>query len=264
MKSSTPLLHNTTAKQLQEMQDAEARAILIIGGEVGNQEEVAAWMTESQADAAATLVYSSPTVDEIRSINQHARTAGSTRRSVVIYKIDQAKHEAQNALLKLLEEPTQDLVYILTASTIEPILPTVVSRCAQVWLKKPDIDGYIKRFEAHSPSTQSVAHKTTGGNVKGMQAYLAGENAIMTEAKSLVSAAAYTRLSKVNDLAKDRDHATALVLALQRIYHFLLTKQIAKPDPQMASRLEACCLAHDRLLMNSNTKLVLDELFISL
>lgn len=50
-------------------------------------------------------------------------------RYVIVLKIDQASEEAQNALLKTLEEEGENLQFIITACDESQVLPTVISRC---------------------------------------------------------------------------------------------------------------------------------------
>lgn len=57
------------------------------------------------------------------------------RQSVyVILNADEMLREAQNALLKLLEEPPSSAILLLTASNLPAVLPTVRSRCQPVKL----------------------------------------------------------------------------------------------------------------------------------
>jgi DNA polymerase-3 subunit delta' len=55
--------------------------------------------------------------------------------------------EANNALLKILEEPPKKLIIILEARKLEKILPTILSRCQIIKKTKqssnPDITGYL-------------------------------------------------------------------------------------------------------------------------
>ena len=51
------------------------------------------------------------------------------KRIFVINDAEEMTDEAQNALLKLLEEPPQNHIFILTASNIAGVFPTVLSRC---------------------------------------------------------------------------------------------------------------------------------------
>ncbi|UCD05220.1 MAG: hypothetical protein JSV98_08895, partial [candidate division WOR-3 bacterium] len=52
-----------------------------------------------------------------------------TKRIVLILEADQMTDEAANCLLKTLEEPPVDTVFVLTSSRPEYLLPTIRSRC---------------------------------------------------------------------------------------------------------------------------------------
>jgi DNA polymerase III delta prime subunit len=56
-------------------------------------------------------------------------------KAVIIYEIQQATPEAQNALLKCIEEPGENVVIIATAHDVRSVLPTIISRCKVVILK---------------------------------------------------------------------------------------------------------------------------------
>ncbi|WP_461373708.1 DNA polymerase III subunit delta' [Candidatus Aquicultor sp.] len=51
---------------------------------------------------------------------------------IVIDEADRFTPEAANALLKTLEEPPVDVVFVLVSSNPEAVLPTIISRCRQV------------------------------------------------------------------------------------------------------------------------------------
>ncbi len=56
------------------------------------------------------------------------------RTVVVITGIDTMRKGAANAFLKFLEEPSERLVFILTADKTDQLLPTIISRCQQIRL----------------------------------------------------------------------------------------------------------------------------------
>ncbi len=58
-------------------------------------------------------------------------------RVVVLYPLDALQTEGANALLKTLEEPPQDTVFLLVTDRIDRILPTILSRCRQFPLQPP-------------------------------------------------------------------------------------------------------------------------------
>lgn len=53
---------------------------------------------------------------------------------VIISEIETMRKEAANAFLKLLEEPSENVLFILTSSKTDQLLPTIVSRCQQIRL----------------------------------------------------------------------------------------------------------------------------------
>jgi DNA polymerase-3 subunit delta' len=82
----------------------------------------------------ASSAYSSTTeilIDKIRELKKvsNLRLYNAKVKVFVISEAERMRHEAANSLLKLLEEPPEDLTLILTTSRIDKLLPTVISRC---------------------------------------------------------------------------------------------------------------------------------------
>jgi len=73
-------------------------------------------------------------IDQIRQLlaMMYRKPQEGRRRIVVIDSMDLMEAEAQNALLKLLEEPPQDNIMILLTEQIQQMLPTIASRCQPV------------------------------------------------------------------------------------------------------------------------------------
>jgi len=63
---------------------------------------------------------------------------------IVLDEVDRMKKEAANAFLKLLEEPSPNLMFVLTSSHPENLLSTIISRCQIVQLQ-PLTAGEIER-----------------------------------------------------------------------------------------------------------------------
>ncbi|HEY5657008.1 MAG TPA: hypothetical protein VIY27_04390 [Myxococcota bacterium] len=76
-------------------------------------------------------------IGQIRAL-QHAlrlRSSEGSRRAAVVADAERLNQEAQNALLRLLEEPPPDTTLVLVASTSAGLLATVRSRCQKVWFR---------------------------------------------------------------------------------------------------------------------------------
>lgn len=63
---------------------------------------------------------------------------GKTK-AVIIEAYESITLEAQNALLKLLEEPPNNTLIIISASRKELLLPTIISRCKVIILREKEI-----------------------------------------------------------------------------------------------------------------------------
>lgn len=82
-------------------------------------------------------------------------TLGSYRggkRVVLIYPVESMQIEAANCLLKTLEEPSENLHFILITSQLERILPTIRSRCQLTHIPKPATTQAIAWLKEHVPN----------------------------------------------------------------------------------------------------------------
>ena len=81
-------------------------------------------------------------IEQVRTLSEVILTQTTTQRVVVLYSFETASLEAQNALLKILEEKTLHNVFILFTNNIERIIPTIRSRVQVIVLdeKKKALD----------------------------------------------------------------------------------------------------------------------------
>lgn len=79
--------------------------------------------------AAKPLSFLLTKIADVWEIINFAKISLPHKTAIVIYGLENATPQAQNAFLKSLEEPQENLTYILTAANTEAVLPTIVSRC---------------------------------------------------------------------------------------------------------------------------------------
>jgi DNA polymerase-3 subunit delta' len=65
----------------------------------------------------------------------HLRPYEGRTRVFIINEADRMTHDAANALLKVLEEPPPDNLMLLLSSDGDGVLPTIISRCAQLEMR---------------------------------------------------------------------------------------------------------------------------------
>ena len=70
-------------------------------------------------------------IDDVKQLQKKIvlKPFAGTWKATILWDADALTPEAQNALLKLLEEPPANTLIILTAASQESILPTIISRC---------------------------------------------------------------------------------------------------------------------------------------
>ncbi len=88
-------------------------------------------------------------IDEIKKIINflYQKPVFSTRRTVIIRDAENLTAEAQNAALKIVENPPSQSLIIFTASNSDSLLPPLVSRLQKVYFSRLTI-GEVKRFLA--------------------------------------------------------------------------------------------------------------------
>ena len=89
-------------------------------------------------------------IDEVRGaiggINIGSHRGG--KRIILIYPLESLREDASNTLLKSLEEPNADTIFILVSDRIDRVLPTIRSRCQLIALPKPSRDLALEWLES--------------------------------------------------------------------------------------------------------------------
>ncbi len=85
--------------------------------------------------------FSSIKIDEIRKIREDAHIVSleGGQKFYIIESAEVMTAEAQNAFIKILEEPPRNVIFILICSSVSKLLPTIRSRC-QIYSGKTDFD----------------------------------------------------------------------------------------------------------------------------
>jgi DNA polymerase-3 subunit delta' len=119
---------------------------------------------------------------------------------------------AANALLKALEEPTGNTIWLLCAPTIHDVLPTIRSRCRHLNLKTPStiqLVDFLIQTQKVKPDEAELAARISQGHVGKARAFLDNSDyrtnrkqaieifmSITTEARALRAAAQLLELAE--------------------------------------------------------------------
>jgi DNA polymerase III subunit delta' len=112
------------------------------------------------------------TVDETReTISFFGSTAAVEGwRVCIVDTVDELNPNAANALLKILEEPPQQSLFLLVSHAPSRVLPTILSRCRKLLLRPLDTDDVIR--------AASVAAEMAGDDPALLEAAAAAEGSV--------------------------------------------------------------------------------------
>lgn len=104
-------------------------------------------------------------VAEVRRILAFAHTTAAREHGkvVVLFPAEAMNTIAANALLKILEEPTGRLRFVLAGSSADTLLPTIRSRCQSLWLGIPDAEVASAWLRAQGVLQPEVLLAAAGG-----------------------------------------------------------------------------------------------------
>lgn len=120
-------------------------------------------------------------IDEIRELVSRSAWGASISpwRVVVIEDCDRMTEAAANALLKALEEPASQTVWLLCAPTLQDVIPTIRSRCRHLNLKTPSASEIAKFLETTlgtSKSEAELAARISHGHIGKARGFLKDSN----------------------------------------------------------------------------------------
>jgi DNA polymerase-3 subunit gamma/tau len=114
----------------------------------GTCESCRAIINNSSLDVVEMDAASNRGIDEIRDLRDRVNLAPIAGR-MKVYIIDEVHMltpEAFNALLKMLEEPPEHVVFVLATTEKHKVLPTIISRCQGFDFKRPGVETLVKKL----------------------------------------------------------------------------------------------------------------------
>lgn len=104
--------------------------------------------------------------DDIRPIAKLKPNEGN-RIVIILTQVETMRKETANAFLKLLEEPSDRLMFILTTESYESLLPTITSRCQHIplgTLKDKEVEQGLIEVDGLQKNEAAYLARVSGGN----------------------------------------------------------------------------------------------------
>lgn len=205
------------------------------------------------------------------------KTTGTERirRIVLIEHAGSMTHEAQNAVLKFLEEPPEDTVIILTLNSSQDVLQTILSRIQVVSLLAPtgtELSDHLKR-NGYSESKVQSAILMSGGLPGLTYGIVNNEDSHelvhgIAQAKKFIAGDMFERLVMIDEIIKNKQTAV-LIDGLLRISDAALQASGKRGGAHDVLRrwhdiAQVTLTAKQQLTQHGQPKLVMTNLAVSI
>lgn len=203
-------------------------------------------------------------VDTVRALRQEAYVMPNEapRRVMILVGAQNMLPPAQNALLKILEEPPRHVVFILICENRTQLLETIRSRCVCVTMQAVDWETAAPVLRAKLPRTDEQelfrAHNLFGGRIgrvlDGMQDGTFRRVLELTPqfAEAVIAPSELTLLRLTGALEKDKELTAGVLAGLMLVFRDALTlayggRTCLSTAPEVAQKL-ASRLSGKRLM----------------
>lgn len=277
MFSNNLILNEHDEKVLASLVEHNTQSVMIVAHTGSGKETIATELSAMIAKRPENTLKILPeegiiSIDQIRKVKQflELKTYDSSQsRVVLLVNADKMTVEAQNSLLKILEEPPERCMLILTASNDSTMLPTISSRTRIIRLKNPtklQIQEYLLKKDYELTKIQDVLKLS--GNLVGLAIdILEGQNTDFVKsielAKDFLAQTTLERLKIVDKISKSRDSTNLFLASLKTIATAMISAK-KEGSERWVKILHMTNQAESKMLKNTNTKLVLDNLILSM
>ena len=207
-------------------------------------------------------------VDIMRRLYNDTRTKTTGDRVIIIDYAERMTHQAQNAFLKLLEEPGVGVHFIIVAQSVNKLLPTILSRVEVL-----DIKNILTKQSEQLLDLLNVTDATKRSQLIFMadgrpaeltrlsqnDEYFDKRSATVRDARELLRGSIYQKLLIAHKYKDDRANALVLLTDMSNI---LKRTIIANPQADNLNKIDDILNAYQQIEANSNIRLCLARMIM--
>lgn len=282
------IFHPKTAMEIDRYLSAKSPALIIQGRRGSGKATLAYFLAHRLLNMQDTATQRQPSehiltisasknqigIDEIRKLIKYLRLKSvniktGIKRVVIINQAESMSLEAQNSILKVLEEPPLDSCIILTTDSSDKLLPTIISRCQLLNIRPISKAQAKDRFKLTEKQDFDSLYNLSGGLIGLLSDLIYDrENHIQADinsAKTLLNQTVYERLTSVDNIQKD--DVEALLNGMLKIAHSGSKLSVSKNrvvHKRWFTMLANCQTAIELLKAGAHQKLILSWLMMVL
>lgn len=207
-------------------------------------------------------------IEIIRKILEDTRTKVKGQKLIIIDYAERITHQAQNSFLKLLEEPGDNIHFILASNSTSKLLPTILSR-----VKKIEIKPITEQQSKDLISGLGVTDKTKQAQLMFMasglpaeisrlaqeQEYFESSSNIIRDAREALQGNLYQKLLIAQRYKDNRALTLKMILYMAKILkHSIETN----PQADTIKRVDTILKTYERIEANGNIRLCLARMMV--
>jgi len=270
-------LHPATRAQI-EVLGKDLPQSLLISGQVGVGLAIVAKYIATEVGALPQIVLPEKdekvdlekgtiSVDIIRRLYAATKTVETGKRIMIIDYAERMGTQAQNAFLKLLEEPGKNTYFMLLTHEPGRLLPTIRSRTQQLDVRpvtkeqSEEVLNGLKVFDAKKRSQLLFMASGLPAELHRLVAdekYFESRAEIVRDAQQFLKGSPYERLILAQQYKESRAQALLLLDDAMK----LLQKNIAGGRTDLILKIDELLKAYERIAANGNVRLQLAAVMV--
>lgn len=271
-------MHSSTERMLAPLIRSLPQSMLITGPNGVGLSTVGRYIADSydvrpiiilpEKDEKVDLDKGIISIDIMRRLYNDTRTKVSGRQIILIDYAERMTQQAQNAFLKLLEEPNENVHFILISNSVSKLLPTILSR-VEVLNVKPITNAQSNDLLDSLSETDNTKRAQLLFMANGLPAELTRLSVdkkyfddmclLVRDARDLIRATPYQKLLIAQKYKDDRAMVLKLLLVSAKI---LKQSIIANPQIDAINQIDKIMNTYEQVESNGNIRLCLARMVI--
>lgn len=171
-------------------------------------------------------VFSVKTVRDNIKVEAYIKPLEANRKVFILENTELMNTEAQNAMLKILEEPPESVIFVLLVTHAAKLLPTIQSRCLTICLREPEPEeavNFLLKTTEFKQDEVEVALEETDYNIGKAKLILANDSsdAAHLTAENIFTSLKTNRLQLLkifhSEIGSKKDYALKVTSELELI-----------------------------------------------
>lgn len=273
-----PILHPASDLTLSLMMKSLPQSLLVTGPVGVGLGAIASYIAHEIGDVSFTVLPEKDekvdiekgviSIESIRRLYTQTRSVQTGKLVIIIDYAERMGHPAQNAFLKLLEEPGQGIYFILATHTPSKLLSTITSR-AQAFEVRPithkQSEDFLDELGVKTTQKRSQLLFMADGlpaelaRLMRDETYFESRAAIVRDARDLLQASTYKKLVIAQSYKDNREDALTLLADASNILRRSISE---KPSDALIKQIDGLLYAYKQIQANGNIRLCLARLVV--